>query len=89
MKIRSRTKSGRPTRFKDHPKGDAVNTTITTTLLRRVVSKMKEHEIPPRTVKTRKEAREFTANDPAGHIWYVGDQYYLVEEKNGRFAVAP
>jgi len=66
-----------------------MSTTITLAMLRKMVAKMKENEIPPRTVKTRKEAREFTANDPVGRDWHVGDKYYLVAEKNGRWAVAP
>ena len=62
--------------------------TITVAMIRKMVAKLKENEIPPRTVKTRKEAREFTANDPGGREWHVGDKYYLVVENNGRWAVS-
>lgn len=66
-----------------------MNTTITLAMLRKVVSTMKANEIHPRTVKTTKEARKFTKNDPVGRDWHVGDRYYLIDEKNGRWAVAP
>lgn len=66
-----------------------MSTGITVEMIRKMAAKMKENEIPPRTVKTRKEARELTANDPVGHVWSVGDKYYLVAEKNCRWAVVP
>ena len=51
---------------------------ITLESLRKVASKMKENKTPSSTVKTLKEARELTANDPAGKAWSIGDKYYLV-----------
>lgn len=66
-----------------------MSATITMAMLQKAVAKMKEHQIPPRTIKTRKEARELTANDPTNRVWHLGDKYYLVDGKSGRFAVAP
>ena len=51
---------------------------ITLESLRKVASKMKENKIPESAVKTRKEALELTANDPADKAWSIGEKYYLI-----------
>lgn len=43
---------------------------------RKIVQTMKEHEVPPVVVKTKKEARRLTQQDFCGRKWKVGDAYY-------------
>ncbi len=51
---------------------------ITVEKLRRCAAIMRANEMPPRLVKDETEAAEFTANDPTGKVWAVGEPYYLV-----------
>lgn len=45
--------------------------------LAKVTEAMKKQSEAARVVKTAEEAREFTADDPLGHTWNVGDKYYV------------
>lgn len=62
---------------------------VTLEMIRKTAALMAANNMPPRTVKTRKEARALTTNDPAGRVWKVGDEYYLLVEKDGQRAIAP
>jgi hypothetical protein len=52
--------------------------TLTAQQLREVVAQMKAHAVPPRIVCSEDEAYLMTADDPTGHIWYVGEEYYAI-----------
>lgn len=43
-----------------------------------VANLLRDNSVPPRVVKTAKEARNLTKNDPCGHKWKVGEKYYLM-----------
>lgn len=59
---------------------------LTIDMLRACAKTLRKHAIPPCTVKTQAEADELTMNDPTGHEWRVGEQYYRVETLRGTMA---
>lgn len=63
-----------------------MNDELTLEKFREVVAKMRENAIKPRTIKTKKEARQLTKQDPVGRKWKVGEEYYLVARGKGYFA---
>lgn len=52
---------------------------LTLQSLRELADLMRKHAMLPRVVKTKKEAQELTRNDPCGHKWQVGEEYYRAE----------
>lgn len=55
--------------------------------LRNAVAVMRKNAIPPKTVRTIKEARRLTQSDPIGRKWKVGEQYYEVHQQRRTFGV--
>jgi hypothetical protein len=51
---------------------------LTLEKLRAAVKILRSNTIPLHVVTTDKEARKLTKNDPSGHIWQKGDQYYYI-----------
>ena len=37
---------------------------------------MREHAITPFVVRSKKQAKKMTAQDPSGRVWNKGDEYY-------------
>lgn len=52
--------------------------TLTLAQLRNAVARLKQHALPAVTVVSEAEAQAMTRDDPAGHVWHVGEQYYLL-----------
>lgn len=53
--------------------------TLTVEDIRRVVSEMNKHRIPPKRVKTQEQADTMTASDARlgiDRVWHIGDDYY-------------
>lgn len=47
--------------------------------LRSVHKKLMKNADPINVVQDERQAEEFTKHDPVGHIWNVGDKFYIVE----------
>jgi len=60
------------------PAGPVRGRFISITELRAATDEAWRATIPPLVVLTEDEAEEFTRDDPAGHRWEVGEEYYLV-----------
>ena len=55
--------------------------------IERMKTVMRENAVKGKIIKTQKEAHRMTKNDPFGHVWNVGDEYYLLYGKEGLFNV--
>ena len=53
--------------------------------LNKAVQLLRTYQVPPRKVKSPHEAKQFTANDPTGRTWHVGEEYYLVDSLDRTF----
>ncbi len=45
---------------------------------------LRANEVPARVVKDQAEADQITRLDPVGHVWAVGDEYYLWGDMFGK-----
>lgn len=41
------------------------------------VATLMEKKLTPRVIHDQEEADKATKSDPSGHIWHVGEEYYL------------
>lgn len=51
--------------------------TLTLEDLRKVSSELLANRVKPRTVQTEEEAQRLTESDPVGHVWHVGEEYFI------------
>ena len=64
-----------------------MSVSLTQEMTEKVAKVMRENNIPPRIIKTEKEAKELTAADPFGKTWKVGDEYYHATKHGADFAI--
>lgn len=57
---------------------------ISLSLLRKTAALLEKQRAKPLTVQDNKEARVLTKNDQTGHVWSVGEKFYLLDDLTGR-----
>jgi hypothetical protein len=51
--------------------------------LRKLGATLRKNAVRPKTARDSEEADRMTANDPSGHVWHVGDEYYEFQYFDG------
>lgn len=51
---------------------------ITEEQFNEVVDCMREHDIPPQKIRTKKEAKVIGKGDPLNRRWRIGDKFYML-----------
>lgn len=51
--------------------------------IKAIVDSLREQQVPPRVIRSTKEAKMATESDPTGKQWKVGESYYLVSSLEG------
>ena len=67
-------------------KNDANNGAVTLEQLRSAARALQRNAATPFKVKNKDDADKMTANDPCGHVWIVGEEYYRSEYSDGSYA---
>lgn len=58
---------------------------VTLEQLRKISRTLRRNAVPPMRVMNAAEAKRMTSDDPAGHVWHVGDEYYRLEYSDGTY----
>ena len=51
--------------------------------LREISRTLRRNAVPPMKVGDAAEARRMSEEDPSGHVWSVGEEYYRLEYSDG------
>ena len=58
---------------------------VTLDELRKIGRTLCRNAVPPMKVMNAAEAKRMTADDLAGHVWHVGEEYYRFEYGDGTY----
>lgn len=56
---------------------------VTLEQLRKISQTLSKNAVKPFRVKNSAVAKAMTDNDPTGHVWQVGEEYYRLEYSDG------
>jgi len=50
---------------------------LTKVQLQSILATMRKVQVLPRVIQSEEEAQKFTESDPAGRVWFAGEEYYV------------
>lgn len=53
--------------------------------MRKIILELRKNSVSPSKVMSAAEAKQMTDDDPSGHVWHVGEEYFRLEYIDGAY----